>query len=120
MKSPYVRELQPNQNISATFIVAHKDVRQKKSGEPYLSLTLADRPGEMYAKMWDNAAEAIPTFERDDFVRVKVMLQVFQNRPQLTVFKIQPVADSEVDATDYFPASARDRGEMFQELQGWI
>jgi 3'-5' exoribonuclease len=120
VKSPYVSELQPNQLIAGTFLVAHKDVRQKKTGDPYLSLILSDRTGDLEAKMWDNAAEAMATFERDDFVRVKGMLQVFQNRPQLTVHKIQPVADSEVDATDYFPASKRDRDEMFAELQTWI
>ena len=40
MKSPYLSELQPNQAVQGTFLVSYKDVRQKKSGEPYLSLTL--------------------------------------------------------------------------------
>jgi 3'-5' exoribonuclease len=120
MKSPYVSELEPNQAITGIFLVSYKDVRQKKTGDPYLSLTLSDRTGDLDAKMWDNAAEALATFERDSFVRVKGMVQVFQNRPQLTVHKIQPVADSEIDASDYFPVSKRDRGEMFQELLGWV
>jgi 3'-5' exoribonuclease len=120
MKSPYISELEPNQTITGTFLVSHKDVRQKKTGEPYLSLTLSDRSGDLDAKMWDNAAEAVDTFQRDSFVRVKGLVQVFQNRPQLTVHRIQPVTDSEVDSSDYFPVSKRDRGEMFQELEGWI
>lgn len=120
MKSPYISELEPNQAITGTFLVSHKEVRQKKTGEPYLSLTLSDRTGDLDAKMWDNAAEAIPTFERDSFVRVKGLVQVFQNRPQLTVHKIQPVADSEIESSDYFPVSKRDRMEMFQELESWI
>src|ERR1700730_4536725 len=120
MKSPYLSELQPNQTVLGTFLVSYKDVRQKKSGEPYLTLTLTDRSGELDAKMWDNAAEALNTFERDDFVRVKGLLQIFQNRPQLTLHKIQPVPESEVDLADYLPASKRDRDEMFRELQGWI
>jgi len=120
MKSPYLSELQPNQTVQGTFLVSYKDVRQKKSGEPYLSLTLTDRSGELDAKMWDNAAEALGTFERDDFVRVKGLLQVFQNRPQLTLHKIQPVSESEIDLADYLPASKRDRDEMFSELQGWV
>ena len=41
MKSPYVSELQPNQVVTATLLVQHKEVRQKKTGEPYLSLPLA-------------------------------------------------------------------------------
>jgi 3'-5' exoribonuclease len=120
MKSPYVSELEPNQVITGTFLVSHKDVRQKKTGEPYLSLTLSDRTGDLDAKMWDNAAEALTTFDRDSFVRVKGMVQVFQNRPQLTIHKIQPVIDSEIESSDYFPVSKRDRAEMFQELEGWI
>jgi 3'-5' exoribonuclease len=120
MKSPYVSELEPNQVITGTFLVSHKDVRQKKTGEPYLSLTLSDRTGDLDSKMWDNAAEALSTFGRDSFVRVKGMLQVFQNRPQLTIHKIQPVPDSEIEASDYFPVSKRDRAEMFAELEGWI
>jgi 3'-5' exoribonuclease len=120
MKSPYLSELQPNQTVQGTFLVSYKDVRQKKSGDPYLSLTLTDRSGELDAKMWDNAAEVLDTFQRDDFVRIKGLLQIFQNRPQLTLHKIQAVPESEVDLADYLPASKRDRDEMFRELQGWI
>ena len=120
MKSPYISELEPNQINPGTFLVAHKDVRQKKSGEIYLSLTLTDRTGDVDAKMWDNAAEVVDTFDRDSFVRVKGLLQIYQNRPQFTVHKIQPVPDAEVDAADFFPVSKRDRDEMFRELQSWI
>ncbi|MGH9559669.1 MAG: 3'-5' exoribonuclease YhaM family protein [Bryobacteraceae bacterium] len=120
MKSPYIRDLEPNQVVTGLFLVQHKEIRQKKSGDPYLSLTLADRTGELDAKMWDNAAEALDAFERDDFVRVKGLYQIFQNRPQLTVHKIVSIAEAEVDFADYFPASRRDRDEMFQELRGWI
>lgn len=120
MKSPYISELEPNQVIHGIFLVQHKDIRQKKSGDPYLSLSLADRTGEVDAKMWDNAAEVLDAFERDDFVRVKGLFQIFQNRPQLTLHKIAAVAESEIDFADYFPASTRDREEMFQELSAWI
>ena len=120
MKSPYVSELQANQPAQGTFLVTHKEIRQKKSGEAYLSLTLADRTGDLDAKMWDNAAEVADAFERDDFVHIKGHMQVFQNRPQLTVHKLQPVAEAAVDIADFLPASKRDRDEMFRELQGWI
>jgi len=120
MKSPYVSELQANQPAQGTFLVTYKEVRQKKSGEPYLTLTLADRTGDVEAKMWDNAAEVADAFDRDDFIHIKGMMQVFQNRPQLTIHKLQPIAESAVDLADYLPASKRDRDEMFRELEGWI
>lgn len=117
MKSPYVNELQPNQVITATFLVHLKDIRQKKTGEPYLSMLLADRTGELDAKMWDNVADVMDTFERDDFVKVKGLLQIFQNRPQLTIHKMMKIHEHDVDFSDYFPASERDPDEMFAELR---
>ncbi|MEO8098684.1 MAG: HD domain-containing protein [Acidobacteriota bacterium] len=120
MKSPYINELQPNHNIEAVFLVAHKEIRQKKTGEPYLSLTFVDRSGDLEAKMWDNAAEAIPTFEQNDFVRVKGATQVFQNKLQFTVHKLRPVPESEVDLGDFLRASKRDRPEMLRELLAYV
>src|SRR5258708_25686486 len=89
MKSPYMKELEPNQSISTFFLVQNKEIRQKKSGEPYLSLSLSDRTGELDAKMWDNVAEVMETFDRDDFVKVKGLIQIFHNRPQLTIHKMR-------------------------------
>ena len=69
MKTPYVSELEPNQLVQGVFLVQHKEIRQKKTGEPYLSLTLADRTGDVDAKMWDNVPEVMDTFERDCFLQ---------------------------------------------------
>jgi 3'-5' exoribonuclease len=120
MKSFFVRDLLPNQVMTTTFLVHTKDVRQKKSGEPYLSLLLGDRTGEVDAKMWDNVAEVMDTFDRDDFVKVKGLLQIFQNRPQLTIHKMARLEDSDVNLGDYFPSSERNPDEMFAELRGMI
>ena len=120
MKSPFVNELRAEQTINAPFLVHVKDVRQKKTGDPYLSLTLADRTGELDAKMWDNAAEVLDTFDRDDFIKVKGLVQVFQNRLQLTIHKLQKLEDSEVAFADYFPASKRDPAVMEAELHAVV
>jgi len=117
MKSPYVKELEPNRNFTASFLVRTKEIREKKTGEPYLSLSLSDRTGEIEGKMWDNVAEVMDTFERDDFVKVKGLIQIYHNRPQLTVHKMRRLEDSEVDYADYFPASARDPADMWRELR---
>src|SRR5258705_4263207 len=118
MKSPFVKELAPNQIISTFFLVQNKEIRQKKTGEPYLSLSLGDRTGELDAKMWDNVAEVMDTFDRDDFVKVKGLIQIFHNRPQLTIHKMRRVADHEVEFPDYFPASELNPDEIMAELRG--
>ncbi len=120
MKATYVRDLQPNQMVTATFLVHSKEVRQKKSGDAYLSLVLGDRTGDLDAKMWDNVGEVVDTFGRDDFVKVKGLYSVYQNRPQLTIHKLQRADESEIVLADYFPASERDPDEMLADLRGIV
>lgn len=120
MKSPTVASLEPRQQVNGLFLVQSKDVRQKKTGEPYLALTLIDRTGDIDAKMWDNVADILDTFERDDFIRVRGETQLYQNKLQLTVHRLARVDDSEVDLADFLPASKRDPEEMFAELLALI
>ena len=120
MKTPYVSELKPNQIIETSFLVQSKEIRQKKGGELYLSLFLADRTGELDAKMWDNVNDILNEFERDDFVKVKGIIQVFHNKPQMTIHKMRRMDESEVSFSDYFPSSKRDPEEMWRELRGII
>src|SRR5581483_289474 len=93
MKSPYVNEIEPNNVITTSFLVHSKEIRQKKSGEFYLSLMLGDRTGELDSKMWDNVGDVLDSFDRDDFVKVKGLVQVFHNRPQLTIHKLRRMDD---------------------------
>ncbi len=120
MKTPSIRDLQPNELATAYFLVQSKEVRQKRTGEPYLSLILADRTGEIDAKMWDNVAEVMDTFDKDDFVKVKALMQLYNNRPQLTLHKLRRAQDHEIDFSDFFAASLRDPEEMWQELRAMI
>lgn len=120
MKSPYVKDLEANKTFTTSFLVRAKEIREKKTGEPYLSLALSDCTGEVEAKMWDNVSEVMDTFERDDFVKVKGVIQIYHNRRQLTIHKLRKLADSEVDFADYFPASKRNCEQMWSELRGIV
>src|SRR6202022_1579726 len=117
MKSPFVNEVEPNRVFTTSFLVHSKEIRQKKSGELYLSLLLGDRTGELDAKMWDNVSDVLEAFDRDDFVKVKGMIQVFHNRPQLTIHKVRRMDESEIEFADYFPSSKRDPDVMWAELR---
>ncbi len=117
MKKIYVNGLESNEVVTTQVLVVSKEIRQKKTGEPYLSLILADRTGELEAKMWDNVAEVMETFTKDDFIKVKGIAQVYQNRQQFTIHKLRRLEEHEVEPSDFFPCSKRDPKEMFAELR---
>ena len=116
MKDFYVSGLEANQVITTIFLVKGKEVRSKKTGEPYLSLTLGDKSGDLPAKMWENVEDVAPTFDRDDFVKVKGLVQVYRNKQQLTIHRIRRCQETEIDIADYFPKTTKDVEGMFGEL----
>jgi 3'-5' exoribonuclease len=109
-----------NKVVVSSFVVTTKQVKPKKSGEPYLALTLADRCGQIEAKMWDNVEDALDAFEQDDFLKIKGLLNKYKNRFQLTIHKLRKLADSEVDFADYLPKTTKDVDELWRTLGSFV
>jgi 3'-5' exoribonuclease len=109
-----------NKVIVSSFVVTTKQVKPKKSGEPYLALVLADRCGQIEAKMWDNVEDALDAFEQDDFLKVKGLLNKYKNRFQLTIHKLRKLGDSEVDFADYLPKTTKDVDELWRTLTTFV
>src|SRR5438552_17531122 len=78
-----------NKVLTSSFVVVSKQVKPKKTGEPYLALTLGDRTGQLEAKMWDNVEDALDAFEQDDFIKIKGLLNKYKNRFQITIHKLR-------------------------------
>jgi len=109
-----------NQTITSLFVVAVKQVKSKKSGELYLSLTLADRSGQLQANMWDNVNDTISAFDQDDFVKVKGVIHKYNGRWQLTIHKMRRLGEAEIDYADYLPKTSKDVEQLWQTLCGYI
>lgn len=122
MKDFYLRDCaqQENKVITSQFVVVSKQIKAKKNGEPYLALTLGDRSGSVDAKMWDNVEEFLNAFEQDDFVKVKGLINKYNNRWQLTIHKIRKVGDSEVEFSDYLPKTTKDIDELWRTVGNFV
>ncbi len=122
MKEFYIRDAaqQENKVITTSFVVASKQTKSKKSGEPYLDLTLMDRTGTIQAKMWDNVEECTNSFEQDDIVKIKGLVNRYNQRWQLTLHKVRKMDESEIDFGDYLPKTTRNVDELWQELAVFV
>ncbi len=109
-----------NKVVTSSFVVAAKQVKPKKSGEPYLALTLADRTGQIEAKMWDNVAEALDAFEQDDYIKVKGLINRYKNHFQLTIHKLRKLGEAEVDFADYLPKTTQDVEQLWQVIADFV
>ena len=122
MKDFFIHDccIQENKVITSTFVVVSKQVKPKKSGDPYLALTLGDRTGQIEAKMWDNVEEVLNAFEQDDFLKVKGLINKYKNRFQLTIHKLRRLGESEIDYSDYLPKTTKNIDELWRTLSDYV
>src|ERR1700722_1592873 len=122
MKEFYICDCtrQENKIITSNFVVVSKQIKPKKTGEPYLALILGDRSGQLDAKMWDNVDEVLTVFEQDDFLKVKGLVNKYKNRFQLTIHKLRKLGDSEIEFSDYLPKTTKDIDELWQTLGNFV
>src|SRR6266436_6268526 len=122
MKEFYICDCTRHENkiITSNFVVVSKQIKPKKTGEPYLALTLGDRSGQLEAKMWDNVEEVLEAFEQDDFLKIKGLINRYKNRFQLTIHKLRKLGESEIDFADYLPKTAKSVDELWRTLADFI
>jgi 3'-5' exoribonuclease len=122
MKDFYIGDcaLHENKVITSSFVVVSKQIKPKKTGEPYLALTLGDRSGQLEAKMWDNVEEVLDAFEQDDFLKIKGLINKYKNRFQLTIHKLRKLGESEIDFADYLPKTTKDVDELWRTLTNFV
>ena len=59
----WVKEIRASDRIHGLYLVKTKKMGLTRKGAPFLSLTLADRTGELEAKVWDRADVFSPLFK---------------------------------------------------------
>jgi len=117
MDKIFIEQLRKGQTVESIFLVKEKGLTKTKMGNPYLSLRLADRTGEVEGRIWDNALDFASMFEKDDFVKVRAEVDEFQGVPQLRISKLRKCAESEVRLEDFLPKTSKDVENMFAELK---
>jgi len=116
MKTPFVTDLSTEQSITTFFLVHEKEIRNTREGKQYLRLELGDRSGTIEARMWDQFETIAKEFGRDDFVKVQARVEIYRNRPQLSLLQVRRAKPEEVDIADFLPHTKEDIGKLWAQL----
>jgi 3'-5' exoribonuclease len=117
MKSHFVADLADGQPVASQFLVCEKEVRTSaRSGASWLQLELGDRTGSISAKMWENFLPLAETFEAGDVIQVRGRVKLYNNRLEVTLEQIVPVAENAYDLIDFLPHTKHDVEAMYAGL----
>jgi 3'-5' exoribonuclease len=116
MKTSFVTDLGSEQSVTSFFLVHEKEIRNTREGKAYLRLELGDRSGTIEARMWDQFDAAVKDINRDDFVKVQARVEIYRNKPQLSLQNLRLAKPEEIDLADFLPQTKADVGKLYAEL----
>jgi 3'-5' exoribonuclease len=121
MKPQYVADLADGQAVSSLYLVREKEIRTSpRTGKSWLELNLADRSGSIAAKMWDNFEAIAKTFERDDVVRVRGRVKLYNGAKEMTLEQIVPAAEKDYELADFLPHTKYDVEKLYGDLRSAV
>jgi 3'-5' exoribonuclease len=116
MKTLYVKDLTADQIITGFFLVHEKEIRNTNTGKPYLRMELGDRSGTVEARMWEQFENFAKEVNRDDFVKVQARVEIYRNKPQLSLQQFRLARPAEIDIADFLAHTPFNVEEMYQSL----
>ncbi len=109
-----VYELVKDERFEGFLLVRTSDQRTGGNGSKYLDMNLADRTGEINAKVWDGTiAPPMP----GSVIKVRGMLLEYNGRLQLRIEKMRDMIDADnVDMSTLAPSAPQSADEMLAQI----
>lgn len=115
-----INQFQAGNRIDGFFLIKSVECKSSSNNKKYLDFTLADRTGEINAKLW-NSTEADEIYRANTLVKVRGMVTEWQNTLQFKIEKIREVMDEDgVDITDFVPVAPYTSEEMYNDVIEYI
>ncbi|MCR5808644.1 MAG: HD domain-containing protein [Clostridiales bacterium] len=98
-------------------LVKTVQVRNNVKGADYLDFVLADRGGEINAKLWDYQAAVHGAFASGDIIKVRGTINLWKDVEQLKIDRIRHKrADDDIDMSEIVASSPVNGEEMFDRI----
>lgn len=120
MERQLVKDLKEKDLVQTILLVRSKNISLGKNGKPFMALQLGDHTGIVDARVWDNVEDVSREFDSGDLVRAKGQIQVYQNRKQLIVHKVEKLNDSTLNPEDFLIQSSLNPNDLFAEILTFV
>ena len=121
MEQVKINELISSGPANLFLMIESVAVKQKKSGDKYMSFVLKDKSGKISANYWSPSRADLGAFAANDIVYVESETESYQEKIQLNIRKIRKVQDSDgVGLSDFIKSSPKTGEEMYREVIAYI
>lgn len=117
MAKQFVSDLLAGTSLDDLFLLSERNLAHKKDGNPFLTVTLSDRTGQVKGVVWDQVERISEAVSEGDFVHVRAQVGEYRGSLQLVVKDMAKVSEEQVNAGDFLVATTRDITQMMGRLK---
>lgn len=112
----WVKDITEEQSVGGCYLVRDKRLARTRKGDAFISITLADRTGEVEAKVWEGAEELSSLFHQGDILEVEGIAGSYRGQTQIRVSGLK-VLKGEVDQSVFMESAPGEPPEMMKSLR---
>ncbi len=112
-----VAQLQPGERLEdEIYLISQKDLRTTTNGGLYIHAVLADKTGQILARMWNASQQLYDSMPEGGFLHFRGRVESYKGNPQFIIDGMRAVAPGDVDMADFLPCSVRDIEQMWSRV----
>ena len=112
----FINELRSGETLDQVFLVMQKELRTTRNGDPYVTCMLADKTGQLPARMWQATESIFEAIPADGFLHVKGRVEDYKGNLQMIIDACRPFSKDKVDLGDFLAVTSGDVEAMWAEL----
>src|SRR5260370_40591140 len=104
VRKVYVRDLEEKERVQTVFLVTRKARNVGRTGKTFLVLMLADKTGDIDARIFDGIDQLEAQFAVGDYVLVQGGVSIFHGKLQILISSLVRLDPEPVDPKEFEPA----------------
>lgn len=120
-KAQYLADLRVGDYVDTIVVVKSKRrIPYRNRPGYYLAFLLKDKTGAVDARVWEDAERVDHEISERDVVRVRGIVELYQQLPQVRVASIEKVEEGEYDWADLVPRTEQDVEALWRRVRDAI
>jgi 3'-5' exoribonuclease len=103
VRKVYVRDLEEKERVQTVFLVTRKARNVGRTGKTFLVLVLADKTGDIDARIFDGVDQVETQFAVGDYVLVQGEVITFHGRLQIVISALERLDPEPIDPKEFEP-----------------
>lgn len=113
-----IAELQSGERLEdAVYLITQKDLRTTSNGSLYIHAVLADRSGQVVARMWNASRQIYDSMPDSGLMHITGRVESYKGKPQVILDGVRTVDAKDVNPIDFLPVTSKNVETMWARVK---